>query len=550
MAIVAVQDFRREEKDNIDDLLNKVGKGLQIAQAVYGFKTAGEQSDLRKLQIAEAERKSKTEKLQSELMDRGIYTQDQVVENKLVTFKTKNDLAKAVGEDTWEGAVKKYPALEANIFRLNVATPKQIITEKTGEMVGIDDLGRTEKIAPAIIKPETIQDYDVNAFDAVIPRDVLEKFTQGKVGGAIDEMTFREKFMPLDEETFQRIPSEISSLREKVPVLVDGTVVNRWGVRRSSVRPTTPYQAIQIEKAGIELGKVREEEAKRVKIKDLSKVGIVADEDFDKNYISVDSPEALQKRTPSLFKNLPEGAVEKFTVEDLDTGIQVEKYGIRRETWDNALSIAKQEKLLQEKPSGVNDKSLYVKGVGTALTKQNAKELTNGITSYVKLRRQLDEMIALREKYGTESLNRTAVERGKQLSNDILLSYKNIAKLGVLSQADEKIINSIIPRNPLEFNIGALGVGKDSTLERMKSWRQDLRNDFEFNINQKIDEFEKEGALKDIENVIQQSSKQISEVEKKPVPSGYIRVQKGNEILDIPAELLPEAEKDGYKLIK
>ena len=38
MAIVAVQDFRREEKDNVDDLLNKVAKGLQIAQTIYGLR--------------------------------------------------------------------------------------------------------------------------------------------------------------------------------------------------------------------------------------------------------------------------------------------------------------------------------------------------------------------------------------------------------------------------------------------------------------------------------------------------------------------------------
>ena len=66
MAIVAVQDFRREEKDNIDDLLNKVGKGLQIAQAVYGFKTAGEQSDLRQLQMEREKQVLESGKLQLE----------------------------------------------------------------------------------------------------------------------------------------------------------------------------------------------------------------------------------------------------------------------------------------------------------------------------------------------------------------------------------------------------------------------------------------------------------------------------------------------------
>ena len=71
-------------------------------------------------------------------------------------------------------------------------------------------------------------------------------------------------------------------------------------------------------------------------------------------------------------------------------------------------------------------------------------------------------------------MNREAVARGKQLSKDLLLDYKNMAKLGVLSKSDEDIINAIIPDDPLAFNSPlAVMQGQDPILNNLKRFKQD-----------------------------------------------------------------------------
>src|SRR5690606_37773603 len=100
---------------------------------------------------------------------------------------------------------------------------------------------------------------------------------------------------------------------------------------------------------------------------------------------------------------------------------------------------------------------------GVALTKDDAKKLKDAGEKKASFDRKLGEMIALREKYGGDVLNREAVARGKQLSKDLLLAYKDLSKLGVLSQSGEAILNAIIPEDPLNFNLSGL-VGQDPTM--------------------------------------------------------------------------------------
>ena len=52
-----------------------------------------------------------------------------------------------------------------------------------------------------------------------------------------------------------------------------------------------------------------------------------------------------------------------------------------------------------------------------------------------------------------------------------------MAKLGVLSAADEAIINAIIPDDPLAFQASSL-MGQDPILENLKKFRADKNNDF------------------------------------------------------------------------
>lgn len=116
---------------------------------------------------------------------------------------------------------------------------------------------------------------------------------------------------------------------------------------------------------------------------------------------------------------------------------------------------------------------------GMANTEQDAKVLKDAWESKSKLDDQIKELIGLREKFGGEYWNSDATARAKQLSNDILLNYKNLAKLGVLSQSDENIINEIVPKDPLQFSPMAALRGNDPILTKLKGFQSDTAKDFE-----------------------------------------------------------------------
>lgn len=122
--------------------------------------------------------------------------------------------------------------------------------------------------------------------------------------------------------------------------------------------------------------------------------------------------------------------------------------------------------------------ALQVPGVGKALTKEDAKALKEASQSKEAFDQKINEMIALRKKYGGEFFNREAVERGKQLSKDLLLEYKNMQKLGVLSKADEDIINAIIPADPLEFQTAGL-IGQDPIMNRLEKFKGDAERNYQ-----------------------------------------------------------------------
>jgi len=112
---------------------------------------------------------------------------------------------------------------------------------------------------------------------------------------------------------------------------------------------------------------------------------------------------------------------------------------------------------------------------GLANTEDDAKNLKAGFESKSNFDSKIQEMIDLRKNLGTEYWDREAVARGKQLSKDLLLEYKNMAKLGVLSQADENIINAIIPADPLAQDWMP---GQDSILSVLEKFKQDSDRDF------------------------------------------------------------------------
>lgn len=117
---------------------------------------------------------------------------------------------------------------------------------------------------------------------------------------------------------------------------------------------------------------------------------------------------------------------------------------------------------------------------GLANTVDDAKQLKEGQLAKQAFDNKLNQMITLRQKHGGGAIwNREDVARGKQLSKDLLLEYKNMAKLGVLSKSDEDIINAIIPEDPLEYNSPIAAIqGQDPTLQRMIQFQQDSDKNF------------------------------------------------------------------------
>jgi len=136
-----------------------------------------------------------------------------------------------------------------------------------------------------------------------------------------------------------------------------------------------------------------------------------------------------------------------------------------------------------DKAKKLKNEKLFVPELGEALTEDDAKKLKDAKVMKEKFDRQMGELISLRKEFsgfGGEVLNRDAVSRGKQLSKDILLTYKNLAKLGVLSKSDEDIINAIIPEDPLQFDFSSMipFAGQNPTLKRMEAFKNDLNEDF------------------------------------------------------------------------
>lgn len=163
---------------------------------------------------------------------------------------------------------------------------------------------------------------------------------------------------------------------------------------------------------------------------------------------------------------------------------------------------------------------------GTARTPDDAKQLKSAAETKAKFDRQLQELINLRKDKGVEYLDRNAVARGKQLSRDLLLAYKDLSKLGVLSQSDENILNDIIPNDPLGQDWAP---GQDPTLHKLEKFQGDVESDF----NNRLDQ-----RLRNPNNPQRQKQQQ-----KFP-----IQVRKGNQVATVSNEQeLKEAREEGFQ---
>lgn len=93
--------------------------------------------------------------------------------------------------------------------------------------------------------------------------------------------------------------------------------------------------------------------------------------------------------------------------------------------------------------------------MGQAKTKNDAKIVKDIYTSYEGSRTNLDELIDLRKSKGAELMDRKSVNRAKTIAADLTVQYKDLAKLGVLSKDDYRLLERLIPADPLQFDVMA-----------------------------------------------------------------------------------------------
>jgi len=196
---------------------------------------------------------------------------------------------------------------------------------------------------------------------------------------------------------------------------------------------------------------------------------------------------SVAANAPDLVKMMAPADFEKLTMEDSDAIMNPYKWKQEAESRKEAAKALagqradsaderkfQRDMKVEEKMQGLNTP------FGFANNSDDAKQLKEGHEAKKNFDSKLQEMISLRTKHGGGAvLNREDVSRGKQLSKDLLLEYKNMAKLGVLSQADEKIINAIIPADPLEYNSPLAAIqGQDPILKNMEKFKGDSDRDF------------------------------------------------------------------------
>lgn len=138
------------------------------------------------------------------------------------------------------------------------------------------------------------------------------------------------------------------------------------------------------------------------------------------------------------------------------------------------------------------DKKERTTTFGVARTPDDAKNLKAASELKQNFDSKLEEMIALREKHkGGAILNRDDVNRGKALSDDLLLAYKDLSKLGVMSKTDEAILRRIIPADPLQYNSPISAIqGQDPTLHQMKNFKSDSDRDFQTRLKSRLESYE------------------------------------------------------------
>lgn len=178
---------------------------------------------------------------------------------------------------------------------------------------------------------------------------------------------------------------------------------------------------------------------------------------------------------------------KKANFEQRERGIEATRIN-RKEAGDRHAterSEDKAEKVAREAAEKAEKEAQLTTTFGMANTADDAKKLKDASVLKDKFDRSLQEMIDLRTKYGSEVANQEVVGRAKKLSSDLLLLQKDLANLGVLSKSDEKILRTIIPENPLTYDMAQV-IGQDPIMTGLKKYQGDVKSDFESNLKSRL----------------------------------------------------------------
>jgi hypothetical protein len=112
------------------------------------------------------------------------------------------------------------------------------------------------------------------------------------------------------------------------------------------------------------------------------------------------------------------------------------------------------------------------------INKEDIKEISKTRPEIVKALTMLDRMEAHIKKYGTEILPTDAARQGKMMGNDfqMLLKGESFYKLGILSESDKELLDSVFPSDINQFRQGVVqGAINEWRNKIITGWRTTAR---------------------------------------------------------------------------
>lgn len=113
-------------------------------------------------------------------------------------------------------------------------------------------------------------------------------------------------------------------------------------------------------------------------------------------------------------------------------------------------------------PKNEDEMKRYIPGVGLATDPEAAKGVREDVNNFNRFNDSLSRLIELRKQYGSETLPTKAKGEMEMLHGKLVLAMKDMAKLGVMSDTDFKLLNNIVA-NPTSYGPNVL-----SNLEALK----------------------------------------------------------------------------------